>query len=131
GGAYQTTAGTYIDTLSGGASNGCDSIISTTLNVNLINTNSSSITICQGDSALIHGNYETTAGIYTQTYTNVNGCDSIEQVTLILISPCITSQIVNFCAVGSVVVNGNAYNINTIVGDIYTKHCVCDMLLSF
>src|SRR5690606_19904438 len=131
GGAYQATAGTYIDTLSGGASNGCDSIISTTLNVNLINTNSSSITICQGDSALIHGNYETTAGIYTQTYTNVNGCDSIEQVTLILNSPSITSQIVNFCAGGSVVVNGNTYNTNTTVVDTFTNIVGCDSIITY
>lgn len=131
GGAYQTTAGTYIDTVSGGASNGCDSIISTTLNVNLINTNSSSITICQGDSALIHGNYETTAGIYTQTYTNVNGCDSIEQVTLILNSPSITSQIVNFCAGGSVVVNGNTYNTNTTVVDTFTNIVGCDSIITY
>lgn len=45
-------------------------------------TTSNSITICQGESALIHGVNETVAGTYSQTYTAVNGCDSISNVTL-------------------------------------------------
>ena len=34
GGSYQTTAGTYNDTIFNGAANGCDSIITTTLTIN-------------------------------------------------------------------------------------------------
>jgi len=44
----------------------------------------SQIEICQGESVDIHGNMESTAGIYTQTFTLPTGCDSIANVTLIV-----------------------------------------------
>jgi len=42
----------------------------------------SSVTICQGQTATIHGVSQSTAGSYSQTYTAVNGCDSVSNVTL-------------------------------------------------
>jgi len=47
-------------------------------------TTNSTITICQGGSALIFGNNETVAAIYTQLNTAVNGCDSTSNVTLVV-----------------------------------------------
>lgn len=44
----------------------------------------SSIAICQGDVAVIHGNNETTAGTYSQTFVLPTGCDSTSEVTLIV-----------------------------------------------
>ena len=44
----------------------------------------SSITICQGDVAVIHGNNETVAGVYPQTFVLPTGCDSTSEVTLIV-----------------------------------------------
>jgi gliding motility-associated-like protein len=86
GGSLQTTAGVYTDTIIAGAFNGCDSIVQTTLTVLPIATSNSTQTICQGDSLLINGNYETVAGVYSDTLTaaGVNGCDSVAQVTLIV-----------------------------------------------
>lgn len=63
--------------------NGCSG---TSAAVNVTETSgttyTSSISICQGDSAMIHGSYESAAGIYTQTLTGSNGCDSISEITL-------------------------------------------------
>jgi gliding motility-associated-like protein len=86
GGSLQTTAGVYNDTIVAGGFNGCDSIVQTTLTVLPIATSNSTQTICQGDSLLINGNYETVAGVYSDTLTaaGVNGCDSVAQVTLIV-----------------------------------------------
>lgn len=50
---------------------------------NVINANFTE-TICQGESALIHGNIETAAGVYSQTYTTMSGCDSVANVTLVV-----------------------------------------------
>ncbi len=47
---------------------------------NIISNNS--VTICQGQSAIIHGVNQTIAGTYTQIFTSVNGCDSISNVQL-------------------------------------------------
>ncbi|PIQ16181.1 MAG: hypothetical protein COW67_04315, partial [Flavobacteriales bacterium CG18_big_fil_WC_8_21_14_2_50_32_9] len=80
-GTYQTIAGNYYDTLT--ASTGCDSILVKQLIVNLTyNQNLGTVNICQGDSALILGNYETVAGTYSDTLTSINGCDSIVSQTL-------------------------------------------------
>ncbi len=80
-GNYETVAGTYRDTIT--ASTGCDSILVQQLIVNpTYNNNLGTVTICQGDSALILGNYETVAGMYSDTLQSINGCDSIVSQTL-------------------------------------------------
>ncbi|MDG1332784.1 MAG: PKD domain-containing protein [Crocinitomicaceae bacterium] len=44
----------------------------------------STVTICQGDVAVIHGNNETVAGVYSQTFVLPTGCDSTSDVTLVV-----------------------------------------------
>ncbi|MNY00615.1 hypothetical protein D3C86_1331150 [compost metagenome] len=44
----------------------------------------SSVTVCQGQPATIHGNQQTTAGVYSQTFPSSGGCDSISNVTLVV-----------------------------------------------
>jgi hypothetical protein len=77
---YQTTAGTYFDTLT--AANGCDSVVTTQLGINPIDTVGISRVICQGDSAFLGGGWQTTAGTYVDTFSNRFGCDSIRTTTL-------------------------------------------------
>lgn len=43
---------------------------------------SSSVTLCAGDSLLVNGNYEKTAGTYSQTLTSSRGCDSSNTVII-------------------------------------------------
>lgn len=43
-----------------------------------------SITVCQGESAIIHGNSETVAGDYAQSFATAEGCDSTATITLLL-----------------------------------------------
>ena len=45
---------------------------------------SQTLSICQGASAMIHGNQETAAGVYPQVFTSANGCDSTSTITLIV-----------------------------------------------
>ena len=67
-------------------SSGCASdTVYVTLMVNPTSVVNDSISITQGDSALIHGNYETVAGIYYDTLVAANGCDSILATTLTVI----------------------------------------------
>jgi gliding motility-associated-like protein len=64
---------------------GCSGI-SPAFTVTEITTVSSSttITICDGETVIIHGNPETLAGTYIQNFTSVAGCDSIATVVLIV-----------------------------------------------
>ncbi|MFH1319235.1 MAG: T9SS type A sorting domain-containing protein [Bacteroidota bacterium] len=82
-GVYQMTAGTYYDSLT--TVNGCDSIFSTNLIVNPnYSVNIPDVTLCSGDSALIFGVYQATAGTYYDSLTTINGCDSIIFINLIV-----------------------------------------------
>ena len=74
GGAYQTQAGVYVDSLQ--SVFGCDSAVTTTLTVNPSYNMFSSSEICQGDSTLFMGTYYHASGTYTNTLQTVNGCDS-------------------------------------------------------
>ena len=69
------SSGIYIDTLFD--TNGCDSTIITELivfNTYLVNN---VVRKCYGDSVLINNNVYDQTGIYVDSFTTVNGCDSI------------------------------------------------------
>ena len=74
GGANQTTAGTYIDRLRTMA--GCDSIVTTELWIRPNYQLGQSISICEGDSVLLAGAYQTTSGVYIDSLMTNYGCDS-------------------------------------------------------
>ncbi|MFH1319988.1 MAG: T9SS type A sorting domain-containing protein [Bacteroidota bacterium] len=77
---YYST-GVYTDILT--ASNGCDSIFSTTLTVNsTYGITDNAIAICNGDSISIYGTFRSVAGTYYDSLTAVNGCDSVHSTVL-------------------------------------------------
>lgn len=84
GGANQTSTGIYYDSLL--TSQGCDSIIATTLVVNPVYTSTQSLEICSGDSLLLGGKYRTSGGIYYDSLSTVKGCDSVI-VSVLTINP--------------------------------------------
>ncbi len=80
-GTYRTSGGTYYDSLT--TVDGCDSVYSTILTVNnTFDINDSAISICNSDSSLIYGTYRTNAGTYYDSFTSVNGCDSVHSTVL-------------------------------------------------
>ncbi|MDX2359165.1 MAG: T9SS type A sorting domain-containing protein [Crocinitomicaceae bacterium] len=65
--------------------------------------------ICSGDSVLIWGNYESTAGFYPNVLSSISGCDSTVTVELI-IKPLLDDQTITpiqsaFCDSGTVLIN--------------------------
>ncbi|MBI2281160.1 MAG: DUF3494 domain-containing protein [Bacteroidetes bacterium] len=123
GGVYQNTSGNYADTIVGGSSLGCDSVITTILTVNPIATSNANTTICQGDSILIGGVYQNTSGNYADTIVGGSslGCDSVITTTLI-VNPIATSNTnATICQGDSILINGVYQNTSgnytdTIVG---------------
>ncbi len=55
-----------------------------TVTQNNVITANFNVTICQGQSATIHGVSQTVAGVYSQTFTLGTGCDSTSNVTLVV-----------------------------------------------
>lgn len=86
GGNLLTAAGTYADTLTA-VSTSCDSIV--ILNLNILPTvplTEIFDTICAGSTYLFDGNSLTTAGTYTASVPNTQGCDSMTTLHLAVIN---------------------------------------------
>lgn len=110
-------AGTYTRSLV--AANGCDSVITLTLEVRPIATGTVNASICSGSSYAFGAQSYSTAGTYTMTTTGSNGCDSVTTLNLtILALPTATiNQTVPYG--GSFTVCGQVYN----ASGTYTKVC--------
>jgi uncharacterized repeat protein (TIGR01451 family) len=79
-GLTYTTAGTYTGTLP--RANGCDSIFSLALTVYPRYSDTLYAGLCPGGSYTFGGSTLTTAGVYTNTYQTVHGCDSSQILVL-------------------------------------------------
>lgn len=80
GGTTYTTAGTYSFVVPN--ANGCDSTITTVLNVNSAYNNTINESICADDSVFFAGTWLSTPGMYTDNGTSTLGCDSITVLNL-------------------------------------------------
>ena len=76
----ETEQGFYTQTTTD--ANGQDSVSVLSLTVNPIFNTELTATICQGQAYTENGFNVSEAGVYTQTLTAVNGCDSIVTLTL-------------------------------------------------
>jgi hypothetical protein len=72
---HLTQSGVYMDTLV--SSHGTDSIIALYLTVYPIKRNTNSAKICSNDFYTFRGKQYNKTGIYSDTLTTINGCDSI------------------------------------------------------
>ncbi len=101
-------AGTYTQNLT--TANGCDSIVTLTLNINSVLYTSLTETICEGQTYTDNNFNVSEAGVYTQNLTSANGCDSI--VTLNLsVNPIYNTDLVASICEGEVY-NENGFNVN-------------------
>jgi gliding motility-associated-like protein len=126
GGFFQNSAGAYNDTLVGGAFNGCDSVVTTTLSILSLPTGSDIASICNGDSLFIGGAFQISAGAYNDTIVagGINGCDSIVTTTL-TIMPLPTNAVnASICTGDSLFIGGafqnsaGAYNDTIVAGGV-------------
>ena len=75
-----TTSGVYYDTITNHW--GCDSLLTIDLNITYSFFSEENINICQGETYTWHGQTLNTAGVYFDSLTTVNGCDSIYKLSL-------------------------------------------------
>ncbi|MBA3899809.1 MAG: hypothetical protein H0X62_06300, partial [Bacteroidetes bacterium] len=108
-GNYQKNAGTYADQYA--TTSGCDSIITTTLNVLPSYHWNETVTMCPGDSIMLAGSYQKTAGIYTDYYYTTDNCDSIK-VTEVDLYPTYSFFDYAFICDGDSILIGGVYRKN-------------------
>jgi hypothetical protein len=82
-GGNLSTTGTYYDTLTNAT--GCDSLVVLLLTVLRPDTSTLIQSICQGTTYAFNGYSLSTAGMYYDTLTNLNGCDSLVILTLTIL----------------------------------------------
>ncbi|MCX6296845.1 MAG: T9SS type A sorting domain-containing protein, partial [Bacteroidetes bacterium] len=93
-----TTAGTYTEKFT--ASNGCDSVVTLTLNVKPQISEMQEATICNATSFAFGTQTLSSGGIYTEKFIAANGCDSLVTLTLI-VTPAISEEITATTCEGS------------------------------
>ncbi len=104
GGAWQTLAGIYTDTLI--SIEGCDSIVHTTLDFYATAYDSITTNICTGDSLFVGGAWQFAAGTYLDVLISANGCDSLLYTSLDYFAAAFDSLNVSICAGDSVFLAG-------------------------
>ena len=128
GGAYQTVAGSYDDVYA--TNSGCDSLVNTVLSINLSITDSVSASICQGDSMMVGGAYQTASGSYNNVYSSNSGCDSIV-TTILNVNPTITDSVsANICQGDSLLVGGAYQTIAGSYNNVYSTNSGCDSIVT-
>jgi|21_taG_2_1085346.scaffolds.fasta_scaffold02376_4 hypothetical protein len=96
---YTASNNTATHTITGGAANGCDSIVTLNLTINNTATGTDVITACNSYTWIDNNTYTTSNNIATHTITNgaANGCDSIVTLNLTINNTATGTDVVTAC----------------------------------
>jgi hypothetical protein len=117
---------TAIHTISNGAANGCDSIVTLNLTINQPTTHIITATSCV--NYVLNAQTYTSSGTYTQTLTNTNNCDSIITLNLTIKQP--TAHTITTTACGSYTLNSQTYNSSGVYTQTLTNSNNCDSTIT-
>ena len=121
-------AGTYTQNLQ--TVNGCDSIVTLTLNVNPVANTNLTAAICEGSAYTENGFNASEAGTYTQNLQTIDGCDSIVTLNLSVNPVANTNFAVAICEGSTYSENGfNASEAGTYTQNLQTING-CDSIVT-
>jgi gliding motility-associated-like protein len=96
-GVPQSEAGFYSQSFTG--SNNCDSTHQISLRVLPLITKQETLHACPGDSILVFGDFVYASGFFEQTFTSLNGCDSVHSVQVNFAVPIsLEYELIDACA---------------------------------
>lgn len=121
------TSGVYMDHLQ--TYNGCDSVITTNLNVVPFKNYNQSISICKGNGIQVGTNNYSLPGVYIDTLLSFGGCDSIVNTKLNVIDSSSSSYSYNICQGQSININNKTYNQSGNYTDKLTNYLGCDSII--
>lgn len=127
-GTPTTAPGTY--TMSYAAQYGCDSTHTITLTVLPAIETTETITICENEVANIFGNDTNVPGIYQQSYSLPNGCDSTHTINLVVNDTFVLQQNISICQGDSVLIFGNWETQAGIYTQVLTTPLGCDSTIA-
>ena len=129
GSSTYTASGVYQDTITA-AFTGCDSIVTTTLNVTDQVSGSQVLTICQGESVAVGSSVYTFTGIFTDTITAVAGCDSIVTTDLTVLTVFTPVVDVTICQGETYTVGSSTYDTEGTYTDALVSTNGCDSIIT-
>jgi len=121
-----TQPGAYLDTLI--TANGCDSVILTNLQYTPLLTSLVNQTICSGGNYNFNGINLTSEGIYSDTLSGIDGCDSVVILALYINPPTVNSINISICEGESYTFGGNVYTQSGIYSDTLSDQNGCDSI---
>lgn len=86
--------------------------------------------ICEGQSIVLQGIPQTTAGVYTDIFAASNGCDSTIYTTLTILDPVNVSTAITICTGSSYTVAGSTYSIAGQYYDTLVAANSCDSIIT-
>lgn len=128
GSSVYTETGIYIDTLK--SKDGCDSIVRTDLLILEHSIKDLNITICTGTSFTVGNKVYSNAGVYVDTLTASNGCDSIIRLTLSVGDKFIYPVNETICFGDNYRVGTSTYNKSGIYSDTLISTAGCDSIIN-
>jgi Secretion system C-terminal sorting domain len=120
--------GIYLDTIL--ASNGCDSIVTSSVSWNHV-INNLSYTLCNGDSIIVNEKLYKTTGVYSDSLVKSDGCDSILIIRILVLPNYEDNIIFEICKGESVTVGSATYFNAGKYADILKSVNGCDSLVNF
>lgn len=127
GSSTYTMTGTYTDLYT--TPQGCDSTVTTILNVVLQIEVTNEISICDGETYEIGTNSYDINGIYTDIFLSAGGCDSIVTTILTVVSDIIVEQEVSICFGESYLIGSSNYSEVGIYTDLLSSVIGCDSVV--
>ena len=121
------TEGVYEDILTN--VNGCDSIVSTTLFLLPVISANDETTICMGGSYNFNGTTITTEGLYIETFSTPEGCDSTVYLSVFVTDPAIGYEIHSICLDETYDFNGTILSESGIYFDTISAVDGCDSVI--
>jgi PKD repeat protein len=122
------SSGTYLDTLTNAA--GCDSILILYLQVGTSSIVSSSEIACDSFVWAGTGNTYYTSGLYTDTLSTSEGCDSIVRLQLTINSSSYSTQVETACDSFTWAANGLTYSSSGSYTETSTNAAGCDSIIT-
>ncbi|MGB1296187.1 MAG: PA domain-containing protein [Flavobacteriales bacterium] len=128
GSSTYTSSGNYTNTLSN--MYGCDSVVTLSLIVNPTSSTPLTETICEGDSFIVGSSTYTTTGNYTNTLSNMYGCDSVVTLDLTVNPTSSTPLTESICEGENYTVGSSIYTSTGTYTDTFMNVYGCDSIVS-
>jgi gliding motility-associated-like protein len=126
-GELYAESGVYVDTLS--STGGCDSIVTLELMVLDVLTETIQAEICEGEEYVFNGELYTESGVYVDTLTTANGCDSIVMLELTVLTVLTEMIQAEICEGEEYDFNGELYMESGVYVDTLTTANGCDSIV--